>query len=433
MDRRKILSVGKMNKFRIFMNRIISVICVIAVLTAGLYYCNRLLMRKDSYEECVPFFNNEQTFDVLFFGSSHVKFGISPLLLYQNYGITSYNLAILGNYIPSNYYRINEILNFLKQNKRPFPKVIVMDVFAAEESSIYRLHEGWDAFPLSANKMEMVNALAGEKERAEMLFPFSLYHSRWNELVKDDFQTNINHFYGMDVAEYVISYPKEIINDPLDQVEADAKTIKYLNQTKEICDAADIKLILIHIPYSGNPEPQRVANGICQYAEEKGIPYVNYMNMDLGIDYEIDFCDPAHLNQTGMRIMTNELGRLLSDAGMEDHRGEEQVGQWEQAYEEYINFRIAQLAEIKNIKSYLMAINDPDFISTVMIQEGMLGDVQIAKLVERLEKEGNRIDVTEDMTGIISENGQIIKYNVYCEVYRRSNPETKVHAAGFTV
>lgn len=57
------------------MKRTISVICVVAVLTAGLYYCNRLLMKKDSYEECVPFFNNEQTFDVLFFGSSHVKFG----------------------------------------------------------------------------------------------------------------------------------------------------------------------------------------------------------------------------------------------------------------------------------------------------------------------------------------------------------------------
>ena len=61
-----------------------------------------------------------------------------------------------------------------------------MDVFEASPSPIYRLHEGWDAFPISANKME-INALTREKERAEMIFPFSLYHSGWNELVSELF------------------------------------------------------------------------------------------------------------------------------------------------------------------------------------------------------------------------------------------------------
>lgn len=80
-----------------------------------------------------------------------------------------------------------------------------------------------------------------------------------------------------------------------------------------------------------------------------------------------------------------------------------------------------------------MAFNDPDLISTVQIYKGMLGDVQISKLIERLRTEGHRIIVTEEQPEIISENGKSKRYDVYCEVYRRSEPEAAVHKVGFTL
>ena len=282
--------------------------------------------------------------------------------------------------------------------------------------------------------MKMASALVTEEDRAEMLIPFLLYHSRWNEVTKDDFKPDLNKYYGVSTGNYGLSYPdKEIITNPLDKTEIAEETADYLERIKAVCEEAGIQLVLIQIPYSYRPDLQRAANGICQYEEEQGILCVNYMNKVTEIDYDIDFFDAGHLNPTGMRIMTEELGELLSDLGMEDHRGEAQSEQWEQAYEEYIQFRITRIKETKDAKTCLMAINDPDLISTVQIYEGMLGDIQVSKLIERLKEEGNRIIVTEERPEIVSGEGQVKCYDVYCEVYRRSYPETIVHTRGFTI
>lgn len=86
------------------MKKTASLVCVIILLVCGLNYANKLLMNKKSYEKHAPFFSSELEYDVLFFGSSHVHNGISPLYLWKNYGITSYNMAMAGNYIQSNSY-----------------------------------------------------------------------------------------------------------------------------------------------------------------------------------------------------------------------------------------------------------------------------------------------------------------------------------------
>lgn len=373
-----------MSKLKIYMKRILSIFSVVVILAVGLRYCNQLFIRKESYKKCEPFFNSNEEFDVLFLGSSHVKYGVSPLFLYKNYGIMSYNMGESGNYIPSNYYRLIEIFQLLQNEKRQLPKVIVMDIYTDQEIT-ERLHRGWDDYSISVNKIKMTNELVNEQDRAEMLFPFSLYHNRWNELVKDDFQTEINRFYGLEHGRYEISYPENvIINNPSNQIEADTKTIAYLNQMREECEVIGVKLIFIQIPYSNRADFQCEANGICQYISEQGNLCVNYMNVDTGIDFDIDFYDTGHLNFAGMRVMTDELGKLLSEYGIKDHRDEPDTQQWEQAYEEYIDFRISKIKEIQDVKPYLMAINDPDLKSIVQIREGMLSDVQIAKLVKRL-------------------------------------------------
>lgn len=421
---------GGMN---VFIQRVLSIICVVLILIGGGNYCDQLLTKKDSYKKNEAFFNSDQEFDVLFLGSSHAENGISPLFLWRNFGITSYNMAAPGNYIPSNYYRMLEILNDLEDKERQLPKVIVMDIYSDIDST-YWLHLGWDDFSLSTNKVEMINRLVSQKDRAAMGFPFFLYHSRWNELGRDDFQPDVNKFFGMYKGNYILAYPeREIISDPSDQVNADEEILDYLDLIKKKCDSLDIGLVFIQIPYSYRPDLQRASNGICQYEEAQGTLCVNYMNEGTNIDYDIDFCDAGHLNPTGMRIMTDELGKLLSSFGVEDHRGKIEAKQWDQAYEEYIQFRIAKIKEINDAKVCLMAINDPDLISTVQIYEGMLGDIQTSKLIERLESAGNQIIITKKRPEIVHGDGQTEYYDVYCKIYRRSNPEMAVHSIGFTL
>lgn len=428
----RMISIIQFCKFRIFVKRIISVICVMIILISSLCYFNKLLIRKDSLIKYRPFFESEQEFDVLFFGSSHVINGISPLDLFYNYGITSYNMSMHANYISENYYLLKETIDDLESKGKKLPQIVVLDIYTYDIRETYCMHKMWDDFQITPTKIEMINNLIVEEEKSSMLVPFILYHSRWNEISEEDFQPQLNKLYGTEL-KYGMTFLKDNIIVSTENRKIKENTAVYLDKIQELCKSKDILLVLIQIPYSISTEDQLEANGVYRYAKEHDIFIKNYVDENIGLDFAIDFINDGHLNCTGMRTMTNEIGRLLVELGIDDHRAETEAAQWSQAYEEYIKFRVAEIKEIKDVKTYLMALNDPDLISTIRLYKGMLGDMQISKLIERLRTEGHQIIVTEERPEIKSEDGRSKRYDVYCEVYRRSGAEALVHKTGFTL
>lgn len=412
--------------------KILSVGCVLAMIGGGLWFSSRLMVNKASREQYEQFFQAEQDFDVLFLGSSHVINGVSPIDLFYQYGITSYNLSMHGNYVASSYYLLKESLGLLEQKRRQLPKAVVLDIYGGEES-VFDLHNAWDSFPFSNVKVEMVRDLVPKKDQAAMLVPFFLYHNRWSELNQKDFQLYVNRMYGVQ-PRYEICYPAdEIVMNPEDMEEADEKKLDYVDRIHKLCESKGIRLMVIHIPYSYHPEWQREANFVCNYVEDQGILCRNYMNQDIGLDFELDFYDQGHLNAAGMRTMTTELGRLLKEAGMEDHRGQPGEQVWETEREAFLQYRIWQLELVHDGKAYLMGIYDPDLISKVRITEAALEDKQTAKLVERLKEAGHEIRVTRESIEISQQDEEMADYDIYCQVYKRENPLEPVHTAGFSL
>lgn len=396
-------------KPRIMIKSILSAVGVLICFVSGLNYCNQILIKKDSIKQYDSFICSDQGFDVLFFGSSHVYNGISPLHLFHDYGITSYNLAMPANYIASNCYFINEILNLIQKQGKQLPEVVVVDIFPGQEEK-FSLHRRWDDFAISQNKIDMSSDLVAKKHRADMLFPFFLYHNRWNELTKDDFLPEINKLYGCKEL-YGVSYPEtEIITDSMDILQIEPDTAVYLKRMQDDCIARGVKLIFIHLPYSYLPDSQREANGILQFAERQGIYCINYMNEDIEIDYDIDFADAGHLNSAGMKIMTQQIGQLLITEGLKDHRKEVQAEQWEQIFEKYMQSRLLEISEINEAKEFLMSINDPDLYSMLQIRDKVMEDKQIAKLIDRLRTGGNQIVLLDDQTELICGGGGIMTF-----------------------
>lgn len=358
--------------------------------------------------------------------------GISPLELFHDYGIRSYNLAMHGNSIKSNYYCMKATFERLKKGKRQLPKVVVMDIFPFQEE-IFRLHSMWDSFPISTNKIEMADVLAPEVERKRLLFPFAIYHSRWNELGQEDFRPKLNSVYGMSTGGYGVFKPDgEIIIDSSGSMTIDDDTADYLCRMKTECETLGIQLIFIQIPYPYQAELQRKANGICQYVQANGNYCENYMGKDIGIDYDIDYFDSSHLNIAGMRIMTKEVGKLLSGLGLEDYRTQPVAEYWKKAYEDFVQFKITKLMEMKDAKTCLMSLSDPEFISIIQVKNSLLDDIQYAKLIERLKAEGNQVILVDTPIEIVSEeDGQKKRYDIYCKIYRRNEPQAIVCLAGF--
>ena len=84
-------------------------------------------------------------------------------------------------------------------------------------------------------------------------------------------------------------------------------------------------------------------------------------------------------------------------------------------------------------KGYLMGICDPDLIAQVQIRQAVMEDKQIGKLVERLRRSGCEICVTETYIEIPEEGGASQKYDIYCCVYRKDDPDMPIHTVGFSV
>lgn len=417
---------------KIIGKRVLAVVCVLVIIGGGLCFSSRLTVNKASREQYEQFFQTEQEFDVLFLGSSHMINGVSPIDLFCEYGITSYNLSMHGNYVASSYYLLKESLGLLEKKGRQLPKVVVLDIYGGGET-VFDLHNAWDSFPLSPVKVEMAKALVPKEDQAAMVAPFFLYHNRWSELKKEDFRLYASRKYGVQ-PRYEMCYPaEEIVRNPEDMETADEEKLDYLSRINELCESQGIRLILIHIPYTYHPEWQREANAVCQYATEQGMFCINFMNQDIGIDFEIDFYDQGHLNAVGMRILTRELGKILTKAGAEDHRGQPEEQIWREESQQFLKYRIMQLELVKDGKAYLMGIHDPDLVSIVQITEAALEDGQIVKLVERLKEAGNEIRVAKELIEVYQEDGSVKKYDIYCQVYGKDSPDEPVHTAGFSL
>ena len=102
---------------------IVKLISFLIILFVCFNAINNITKRKPLYKKMADFFKQEEDFDVLFFGSSHVKDGIFPMELWNSYGIISYNMAKAGEVLPVSYYNIRLALKYHK------PKLIVIDAF----------------------------------------------------------------------------------------------------------------------------------------------------------------------------------------------------------------------------------------------------------------------------------------------------------------
>ena len=93
--------------------------CAVTLLLLGLclHAAAAVLERKDNSAESeltyadvrlAPFFDSKTPYDVLFMGTSHMIYGVNPMRMWQDEGITSYNLGGNNNTMPIEYWMLKE-------------------------------------------------------------------------------------------------------------------------------------------------------------------------------------------------------------------------------------------------------------------------------------------------------------------------------------
>ena len=369
-------SAGKLWK----MVRAVLFCAVLAVMLLGTY---RLLERKDGRVRVEPFAKEKSDIDVLFFGTSHVVDGIYPMELWKNYGIASYNLGFNQCTMPTAYWLLKEALLY------QHPKLIMVDCsrirMQLKTSQDFPMTQvSFDGFPLSRTKIAAADDLLDDpllekmlsdgrvtredaKTRKKDLFLFNLplYHSRWKELEKNDFEPDINVGKG---AQYMVGYSEPEFSDTIDESEVYEENgvgYDYLREIAALCDEQGIELVLTYLPFPADEHQQKEANTAKLLADELGVPYLNFLRMDV-VNYNTDCFDGvSHLNPSGARKVSDYLGRYLAETyGIADHRGEAAYDHWNDDYEAYAAYKRDELAETIGMYPYMaqLALEDYDIV-----------------------------------------------------------------------
>lgn len=308
---------------------IIKAICFILIGLIIAYILGKVLIPKwtDSTDNRMTYIikgfykEPKNSLDVVFMGNSDVYRGISPIKMWDEYGIASYNYVSSGQRMWTAYYMLVECLKYQT------PDLIVLNMdsaFNESESSESNYRKAFDNMKFGKNKLEAITDPVFENSKIDMLsylFPIVRFHSRWSELEDKDFTEAFKNesfaYKGMDLVTDIKPY-----NDGNKYMERDdsnekieEKCSKYLNKFINLCKEKNIKLLLIELP-SAESWSKDLSDKTFEFAIEQNLEFVD-LNLcldEMQFDWKTDTSDAGdHLNVYGAEKVSKYLGKILSD------------------------------------------------------------------------------------------------------------------------
>lgn len=273
----------------------------------------------------LPFYEEApNSIDVLFLGSSYGAAAFSPQVLYNNYGISSYNLCCEQQSLLTSYYWLQEALRYQS------PKVVVIDpalLFTWEEASPLNSSEPYTRSALDFMKWSPVKKQAvkdvcfwdPEHKEISYYYPLFRYHDRWKDLEPEDFNASLLrskfglHGYVMlssesENTEYIPFYPDyEKYQEMLPVMQG------YLERIFELCVQNGMGLFFVRTPACSATIGQ--FDTLQQYADTHHLSYFDLNEArfyeKIQYDFAKDNAENSHANYKGAAKITDFVGEVL--------------------------------------------------------------------------------------------------------------------------
>ncbi|HJC58149.1 MAG TPA: hypothetical protein H9700_12440 [Candidatus Eisenbergiella intestinipullorum] len=338
---------------------------------------------------------DKNTVDVMCYGSSHVYAGISPVVLWEEYGISSYDLA--GTYQPlwNTYYNMKETLKYQK------PEVMIVDLYGITSQNEYsettNFIKNVSSMRMSWNKIQNICASVPPEKFLTYFFEYPLIHDSYTEISQGNYEEEVNNiggdcFKGFRPSFEVTRFDQlEDIKKVKEKTDPGEKNREYLQKMEELAEENGIELVFLVVPYAGiNAEHQAWYNWVKDWAEERKIAFLdgNCMLEDMQFDINTGFAEESHLNYTGAECFTHYLGEYLAEHySLKDRRKEGGYQSWQKysdCWERYIWGR--SISEIGDLKEYVdMISTGTDYILAI----SMDGEYEsLGQDLEQLKKLG---------------------------------------------
>lgn len=298
-------------------------------------------IRDDGTTIAIKGFYNEpkDTLDAVFVGNSSVYKSVSPMELWKNYGITSYDYSSPEQRIWLSYYLIQECLSYQS------PRVIFLSVdeaFTEDDATEQSVRKAFDNMKYNGVKKDAINDKIfnlSNFDKLSFLIPILRYHSRWDSLNPEDLILDEDEYYTIHKG-YVISKKQKALvkkeyNNP--NISIGPKVNNYLEKIIDLCNEKNVELVLMYVP-SPMTWSENKHKSVIDFANTNNIRFIDMNgNNQLDIDWDKDTEDAGwHLNFYGAKKVSNYLGRILKeDYNLPDHRQEDEFSGWNDAENDY--------------------------------------------------------------------------------------------------
>lgn len=330
------------------MKKLLAIVLTIVITISGLWFATRLFMPKYMHgilEGAMigEYYDDPTDHNVVFIGDCELYENISPVYLWENFGINSYIRGSAQQLIWQSYYLAEETV------EREHPDVIVFNVLSMKyntpQNEAYN-RMTLDGMKWSSSKVDSIKASMTEEESMiEYMFPLLRYHSRWSDLNADDFKylfhrdkVTFNGYYmRVDEKPADDNIPK---GRPIIDYQFGDTSYEYLDKLTKLCKDNDIELILVKAPSLFPYWYPQWDKQIEDYAAANDLTYINFLDYQdtIGLDWDKDTYDGGlHLNLSGAEKLSEYFGQILSsDFNVPDRRGEENLEKyWDGVIERY--------------------------------------------------------------------------------------------------
>lgn len=365
------------------------IIIVIAVLTVIVLSNVLVLKSEDGINQMQALYKQpEDSIDVIFTGSSLVYCNICPGVLWDNYGIASFDLG--GAEAPAwvTYYMLKEAL------KTQHPKVIFYEVsIAALYPEPYQVEE-WASdnnygMKWNSNRLEQLRLNSGEDDYRFRLNPFNIMHGRYRDLDENDFRNvrDSADYKGFDPREAVVETDTPDVSGVTDAIPCTEKAEEYTRKIIELGKSEGIEVVLFVAPRDIEEEDMKICNYMGKIAESEGVEFINF-NLkydEIGLDFSKDMSTGSHLGYSGNYKFSDYLGKIIKEKyDIPDNRGNSKYDSWERDAEysryERNDLKIQMCDNATDVlslteKGYILFAVDNGNVSVFVDNEAVAGQV----------------------------------------------------------
>ncbi len=391
------------------------------LLAAGVLFCANFVLKLKSIDGCYVaqmFYRQPpDTVDVIFIGSSHIYTDVNPAVLWEEFGMSAYDLAGSNQPLWNTYYYMKEAI------EEQSPELVVIDVYRAIEMSDViddaRIAMNTMGMKYGENKVESIRAsVADEEDASNYILGLPVYHTKYESLTEDDFKRfngdpNGTNYKGFNENCVSTTYFESFadMSTITDTLPLTQKSEEYLEKIIELAEETDTKLLLMVSPYQGiMPSDKMIYNRVREIAEEHGVAYVDFNDRygEMGLSPMTDCAESSHLNYYGSEKFSLYLGQYLKNRySIEDHRGDAAYDSWEKNAEHYgrirYNFMVRNTADLDELLSLLLDGEDYTFC----VSADGLYDYGELNVKEIFAAHGLDID---DGAVMVVERGEVIFY-----------------------